>query len=524
MAESFNISKKEVKVIRPTINNEFKEHKTRVAAYCRVSTDSDDQICSFLAQVKYYNDFIKNAEELELMDIYADEGITGTCINKRDEFKRMMKDASLGKIDRVLTKSVSRFARNSLECLEAIRELAGYGVSVLFENDNIDTKTMNSEMILYVKSAFAQSEALAGSKRVSVAIRMKMENGSFSTYHAPYGYVLENHELVIVPEQAEVVRRIFVMYLDGNGINRIAAALNRDGIIFNGTAWNNTRVRYILSNEKYIGDSLLQKTYTPQMLPLRNRPNRGELDKYYVNDTHQAIISKEDFSSVQVRLNQRENRKEQSEEKKYILSGMIVCSECGWRYRRKEQNNKVYWVCSHKGNAGFQCGGKNILESDIYDAFTRMYNKLRQYEKEVLDITLSQLIELRTKITSGNSAITQIDSVIAKLCEQNNMYVKLRAKEIMDEISYMEQTAVLKKRLTELRSRRSKLLSENEDESTIEGLRILKETLSEYPSAIISFDQIIFYAIVDKMLAGNDGMVTFILKGGLKLKEKIMGV
>ena len=164
------------------------------------------------------------------------------------------------------------------------------------------------------------------------------------------------------------------------------------------------------------------------------------------------------------------------------------------------------------------------MESDIYDAFTRMYNKLRQYEKEVLDITLSQLIELRTKITSGNSAITQIDSEIAKLCEQNNIYVKLRTKEIMDEISYMEQTAVLKKRLTELRSRRSKLLTENEDESIIEDLRVLKETLSEYPSAIISFDQIIFYAIVDKMLAGSDGIVTFILKGNLKLKEKIMGV
>ena len=188
-----DVKQKQVKVIKPTIAV-ISENRTRVAAYCRVSTDSFDQMNSFGAQVKYYNDFIRNSNSMELVDIYADEGITGTCINKRDEFQRMMKDCKAGKVDRIYVKSVSRFARNSLECIESIRLIKKYGTAVFFENDGIDTECMNSEMILYIKSAFAQSESLTGSKRVSTAIRMKMESGDFITTTAPYGYRLNGKQ------------------------------------------------------------------------------------------------------------------------------------------------------------------------------------------------------------------------------------------------------------------------------------------------------------------------------------------
>lgn len=247
-----------VKVIQPTIAQINQQRKQRVGAYCRVSTDSDDQANSFSAQLKYYSDFIKTNPELEFVDIYADEGITGTCINKRDEFKRMMKDAYNGKLDRIFVKSVSRFARNSLECIEAIRTLNSFGVTVMFENDNIDTKTMNSELILYVKSAFAQSEALAGSKRVSTAVRMKMENGEFVTYNAPYGYKLDKKNfLVVVPEQAEVVKRIFDLYLSGNGVGRIVKILNDEGIkkIIVG---NNDSVTFVLKGGLHLGIKLTE--------------------------------------------------------------------------------------------------------------------------------------------------------------------------------------------------------------------------------------------------------------------------
>ena len=257
-----------VQIIRPSSELSTEDQKIKAAAYCRVSTDSDDQENSFLAQVKYYSDYIGSREDMILVDIYADEGITGTAMSKREEFKRLLNDAKLGRIDRVFCKSVSRFARNSLECIESIRALKDCGTTVVFENDNIDTKTMNSEMVLYVKSAFAQSEALAGSARVSSAYRMKMENGTFTTYCAPFGYRLVNRNLEIIPEEAEIVRKIFNMYLSGLGINSISAKLNREAIEGNGRQWNNPAIRYILTNKKYICYILTQKHYTPPILPL----------------------------------------------------------------------------------------------------------------------------------------------------------------------------------------------------------------------------------------------------------------
>ena len=188
-------TEKQVQIIRPLAEYSANAKVQRVAAYCRVSTDSDDQVNSFLNQVRYYTDFIRSSDTMELVDIYADEGITGTSVNKREDFKRMMNDAKLGKIDRIYVKSVQRFARNSLECLESVRKLTDYGVSIYFESDRIDTKSMSSEMMLYIKSAFAQNDSLTFSKRMSMSYRMKMEDGTFITCCAPYGYRLEKGAL-----------------------------------------------------------------------------------------------------------------------------------------------------------------------------------------------------------------------------------------------------------------------------------------------------------------------------------------
>lgn len=427
-----------VQVIRPTSELQAEEHKIRAAAYCRVSTDSEDQENSFLAQVKYYSDFIESKEDMTLVDIYADEGITGTSMSKREDFKRLLKDASLGRIDRVFCKSVSRFARNSLECLESIRALRDYGVTVFFENDNIDTKTMNSEMILYVKSAFAQSEALAGSSRVAASYRMRMERGTFTTYCAPYGYTLKDGKLEIVKEEADMVHRIFQMYLSGIGLNSIAAKLNREAIEGGGKLWNSTTIRYILSNEKYIGDSMTQKTYTPQMLPLRNIPNNGERDKFYISNTHEAIISKEIFDKVQTLLNEKCGNKNQKRNA-YLFSQMIKCEHCGWVYRRKVQNGIVYWVCSRKGVGGFVCDAPNLPEEVIKKGFITAYNKLRTFQNEILNKTITDLSELQSKRVKGNMEINQIDTEIMKLSEQNSRFENLRRKGILDEISFVEQ-------------------------------------------------------------------------------------
>ena len=342
-------STKDVKMIRPT-KGLYGDKKLRVAAYCRVSTDSDNQEDSFIAQVKYYNDFLRLSDNMELVDIYADEGITGTSINKRDDFNRMLRDSSLGKIDRIFVKSVSRFARNSLECIESIRLLKSYGTTVLFENDAIDTNTMNSEMILYIKSAFAQSESLSGSKRVSTAIRMKMSTGEFYNYTAPFGYKAEDKTLIPIPEEAEIVKRIYNEYIAGKGIGKIVSDLNRDGVI--GKPWGKERVRYILTNEKYCGDSLYQKSYTPPVLPLRNIPNRGEVDKYYVENTHQAIIDKTVFQTVSKMFEKNMlrygNRQKRASEN---FSGRIICGDCGWAYKKKSGNSNPTWICTKDGIA-----------------------------------------------------------------------------------------------------------------------------------------------------------------------------
>ena len=300
-----NTAVKEVQVIKATITGE-KTEKIRVAAYCRVSTDKDDQLNSFFAQMRYYRDYVRGNDRMVLVDIYADEGITGTELEKRDEMKRLIRDCKHKKIDRVLVKSVTRFARNSLECIETIRTMQSCGVSVLFENDHIDTETMNSEMMLYIKSAFAQSEATSASKRMSTSIRMKMEDGTYVATSAPFGYELVDGELVVVPEEAEVVRKIFALYLQGYGINVIAKTIrDTDG---DKRDWNRQGIKYILTNEKYIGDTMWQKSFTPAVLPLRNRPNRGELPKYYCEGTQEAIVSKEDFIAVKNLMREREEK------------------------------------------------------------------------------------------------------------------------------------------------------------------------------------------------------------------------
>ena len=511
-------TEKQVKVIMPTIGDNA-VRKLRVEAYCRVSTDSEDQLNSFLAQVRYYTDFINRSANMILVDVYADEGITGTCVNKRDEFLRMVKDCKLGRIDRIYVKSVSRFARNSLECIENIRLLKSYGVSVLFENDGIDTENMNSEMILYIKSAFAQSESLSGSKRVSTAIRMKMQNGEFSTYTAPYGYEIKDGKLVPIIECQPIIEKIFHDYLSGKGKGKIAEELN--AIEDTGRVWNAQGVDYILTNEKYIGDSLLQKTYTPQVFPLRNIPNKGEVEKYYVTNTHEPMISRELFDSVQRK--KEKNRIKKAQDKKrtpLAFSKKIYCGNCGWTYKIHTSVNDRYWSCSKDGISGFKCGSINVCEKDLKKAFINLFNKLKLYRVEIIDSTISTLIRLKTRIASGNSEIQEIDEELARLSSENSMYVKLRAKGIMDDVSFMEQTADLQKRLTELRTRRIKLLNADEDEQSIESLKILKAIIEENDYQLL-FDQGLFEKITRRINIYSDNYAVFELKCGLKFKEQV---
>lgn len=515
------MAEKNVRVIQPTAalirNAEIK----RVAAYCRVSTDKEDAINSFSAQLKYYNDFIRNNSNFEFVDIYADEGISGTSINKRDEFKRMMSDAEKGKIDRIYVKSISRFARNVLECMESIRKLTALGVTVMFENDNIDTSTMSSELVLYVKSAFAQSEALAGAQRCSTAIRMKMENGEFITCYAPYGYKLDKkHSLVVDEEQAKTVKRIFSMYLEGTGTLTIAKILNSEGIASNYGKWTSVTVCYILRNEKYIGDSLLRKSYTPLMLPLKKQKNHGEVDQYYIENSHEAIIDRETYELANARLHRHKQEPEKKE--KHQFTGMIECGACGWNYSRHSIKETYFWGCPRQHAKGVGCSGRDVKEEEVKKAFVETYNKLRFFEKEVIDPALSQINQLKKQVSMQNNEMLQIDSEIAKLCERLETYADLQQKGVLDNATVMERTSEAQYKLDNLRKKRQKLLTENEDEQKTDELAAVKDILKHYPKVIFDFDEILFADIVEKVIIDKNGNIVFRIKGGLELTHKEM--
>lgn len=516
-----NTAVKEVQVIKATKIGE-KTEKIRVAAYCRVSTDKDDQLNSFFAQMRYYRDYVRGNDKMVLVDIYADEGITGTELAKRDEMKRLIRDCKHKKIDRVLVKSVTRFARNSLECIETIRTMQSCGVSVLFENDHIDTETMNSEMMLYIKSAFAQSEATSASKRMSTSIRMKMEDGTYVATSAPFGYRLVDGEYAVVPEEAEVVRKIFALYLQGYGVNVIAKTIrDTDG---DKRVWNRQGIKYILTNEKYIGDTMWQKSFTPAVLPLRNRPNRGELPKYYCEGTQEAIVSKEDFIAVKNLMREREEKhyKQYRNEKK-LFYRKIMCRHCGWSYRVKQIQNGYVWACSRKGMIGGECSSRSYTDTELYRSFIKVYNILKQNKRVLLDETISQLQTLKVKANCGNNVIAEIDEKIAMLGRQNNLYGQMLANGVIDEVTYHEKADSLKGQITELRSRRMKIINDDDEETCIEQLRQLRKIIEESPDYLDEMDTELFGKIVKLIYAEEDGALSFVIKGDLELKVYVGG-
>lgn len=510
-----NINTKEVIVIPA---KSLQSKKIRVAAYCRVSTDSSDQMNSFFAQMKYYNDYIKHNPEMIFVDIYADEGITGTSLNKRDEMKRLIKDCRLGKIDRVLVKSVTRFARNALECIEIVRKLKKDKVNIYFENDKINTENMSSEIILYIKSAFAEAEVISASRRMAKSNQIRMENGTFKTATTPYGYRLGEKGLEVVPEEAEKIKLIYELYLSGYGANCIAMKLNE---LDNEADWKVGQIQYILSNEKYIGDSLFQKTFTPHIVPFKIKLNKGERPKYYYTNTQEAIISREDFATVQnMRKTKRELFYRNTNKKTLIFNKVLKCRKCGWGYRYKEKESGIYWVCSKKGRAGCTCHSSTYKMENLYSAFVSMYNILKGNEKVILDETINLLQILKNKKSSTNETIIQIDNELFNLNEQHIAYSQLYQSGIIEELNYIEKKNSIGSRISELRSRRIRILNEDEDEHEIEELRKIKRIMDKQEEYMTTFNEEIFHQLVDKIYAEEDKGLTFVLKGNLELKIK----
>lgn len=355
--------------------------KVRVAGYARVSSNSDDQLHSFTTQVSYYKSYIPLHDNWELVDIYADEGISARSSEKRDDFNRMIKDAQKGKIDKIITKSVSRFGRNTIDTLSNIRLLKDLGVSVYFESENIDTSNIVSEQILTIHSYIAEQELLRLSDSLQKNNRKNMRNGTYVSVNAPYGYRLEDKQLQIHQYEAEIVKRIFSEYIGGMGSTQIARGLNKDNVPTKCGAdeWKCSVILTIIKNERYIGDMLLQKSYQKVDLNYKKHINKGELEQYYVQDTHEPIINQIVFKLANLILSERNVNRVTKATKDSVLTKKIVCSCCKNTYKPKVNNGINYWICRRYNEDKDLCDtGKAIPQTTISNGFIRMYNKLKK--------------------------------------------------------------------------------------------------------------------------------------------------
>lgn len=384
--------------------------RQRVAAYCRVSTDSEEQLTSYTAQKAYYTQKIGENPDWELAGIFADRGITGTSLKKRTEFNKMIAACKRGRIDMILTKSLSRFARNTVDCLEVVRMLRANGIGVIFEKENINTLTESSEFLITLFSSFAQAESESISKNVVWGIQKSREAGKVPfQYQKLLGYRKGvDGQPEIDPEEAEVVKRIYRRYLDGCSLAQIKKELEADGIpTASGIrGWTYQVIRNILTNERYIGDALLQKTYTTDCISKTVRKNQGDRPMVYVEKNHPAIISKAMFYQVREEMTRRSSKRKVMQKTgkteqgkysaKYALSELLVCGECGTPYKRctwaRNGKKRIVWRCVSRLEFGTKyCHASPTVDEDrLHRAIVECINEFvragREISAEALDL------------------------------------------------------------------------------------------------------------------------------------------
>jgi len=406
------------------------QKKRRTAAYARVSTDQEEQLTSYEAQVDYYTSYIQGRDDWEFVHVYTDEGITGTNTKKREGFKKMVEDALDGKIDLILTKSVSRFARNTVDSLTTIRQLKEKGVEVYFEKENIWTFDGKGELLLTIMSSLAQEESRSISENCVWGQRKRFADGKVSV---PFGRFLgydrgPDGNLVVNPEEAIIVRRIFGMYISGMTPYGIAETLTSEGLPSPGGKehWNAQTINRMLANEKYKGDALLQKTFTVDFLTKKKKKNEGEIPQYYVEGNHEAIISPELFEQVQRELARRSKGKNRHSGV-HLFSGKIKCGHCGsWYGSKVWHSNSPYrttiWQCNHKfDDKEHPCKTPHLTEDEIKAAFLSAVNKLiPDRQRYIWEFKELQATVLDTgALTAEKTALEQELMVVSEMMQQS---------------------------------------------------------------------------------------------------------
>jgi len=443
--------------------------KKRVCGYTQVSTDSKGQHSSFAAQVAYYKELIGRNEEWEYTGVYADKARSGTQLEKRDEFRQMIQDCERGRIDMIITKSITRFARNTVDSISTIRKLKALGVAVLFENENTNSLTECSEQMLTILSSMAQGESESISTNLRWAVTKRFQEGTFKISTPAYGYTRdESGELIIQEEEAEVVRHIFKEYLNGKGSYLIAKGLTEKGIptIRSAGKWGEGVIKNILLNPVYAGNLILQKTYTTEVLPFQKKVNRGELPQYFISENHPPIISQEEAEAVtqiyEYRRKQMRADGSIKSQNRYAFSSRIICGECGAVFRRQmvgigTSYERVQWSCARHIRNKEQCGQKPFRDEILKQAFTVMWNKLVSNYAEILIPLLDSLKRLRSD-EEQEREINECDNKMMELTKQSHILSGIVAKGYIDAAVFIERQNALSIEQEMIRKKRNQLL------------------------------------------------------------------
>ena len=434
--------------------------KRRTAAYARVSTDSEEQLTSYSAQVDYYTNYIKSRDDWDFVSVYTDEGITGTNTKHREGFKRMVADALAGKIDLIVTKSVSRFARNTVDSLTTVRQLKEKGVEIYFEKENIWTLDSKGELLITIMSSLAQEESRSISENCTWGQRKRFADGKVTVPFKRFlGYDRgPDGNLVLNKDEAVIIRRIYSMFLQGMTPHGIAARLTADGIKSPGgkDKWNAGAVRSILTNEKYKGDALLQKSYTVDFLTKKKKVNEGEIPQYYVEGNHEAIIQPEVFELVQRELARRKGSTGKPSGV-HIYSSKIKCGQCGSWYgskvwHSKTKYRKCVWRCNRKFDNEHHCTTPHFTEAEIQAMFIVVVNQLIS-QKESIIAALEASLETAFDTTALEVELTEVQGEIMVVSDRIQSCIYENAHVALDQEEYQKRYGALSDRFDKAKAR-----------------------------------------------------------------------
>ena len=514
----------------------------RVAAYCRVSTKEEEQASSYEAQCEYYTDKIMSNKEWTMAGIFADEGITGTSTKKRTEFLRMIRQCKQKKIDLILTKSIQRFARNTLDCINYTRILRQLGIGVLFEKENINSLPPDSEFMITMYGAMAQSESESISGNIRRGRQMHANVGTLKVpCHRLYGYKKdENEKFCIIPEQAEVVREIYERYKNGASLRNLKDWLESNHIktVLGTEEWSVSAIKGILTNEKYCGDVLLQKTFCTDVISKKIVKNIGQMTQYYMPDHHEGIVSKEQYQAVQAEMARRGALRSPSREavtgrscytSKYALSDRLVCGECGTLYRRKTRNIKgnIYheWRCISRLEYGkkYCHESPTLREIPLQNAILAAINSAMSNKPALLD-RIRNAVSLELLPVQGQTmSLADIERRLAQLDEQ---FQRLLAEAIdaEDKEACNAQFAKILTEQTALKKQKEEILQNSADADRVcTRMKQAEQALDAAASTLTEWNETAVRQTVERVTVLSADEVLVRIKGGVEIKQRLEG-